>query len=58
MNELQGELKDIKEIREQLSKYVRDLEQQNDDLERAKRMTLASLEDFESRMNAAIGKID
>ena len=30
------------------------MEQQNDDLERAKRSTLASLEDFEGRMNAAI----
>ena len=35
-------------------RYVRELEQQNDDLERAKRSTLASLEDFEGRMNAAI----
>lgn len=30
------------------------MEQQNDDLERVKRSTLASLEDFEGRMNAAI----
>ncbi len=30
------------------------MEQQNDDLERAKRSTIASLEDFEARMNAAI----
>ncbi len=37
-----------------MNKYTRDLEQQNDDLERAKRTTLASLEDFESKMNAAI----
>ena len=35
-------------------RYVRELEQQNDDLERAKRSTLASLEDFEGRMNVAI----
>lgn len=35
--ELQNELSDITTIKEQLSKYVRDLEQQNDDLERAKR---------------------
>ena len=37
-----------------IHRYVRELEQQNDDLERAKRSTLASLEDFEGRMNAAI----
>ena len=36
------------------SKYVRELEQQNDDLERAKRSTLANLEDFEGRLNVAI----
>ena len=36
------------------SRYVRELEQQNDDLERAKRSTLASLEDFEGRLNIAI----
>ena len=37
-----------------ICRYVRELEQQNDDLERVKRSTLASLEDFEGRMNAAI----
>ena len=37
-----------------MDKYIRELEQQNDDLERAKRNTLASLEEFESSMNAAI----
>ncbi len=54
VTDLQSELSDIKTIKDQLSKYVRDLEQQNDDLERAKRSTLASVEDFESRLNAAI----
>eukprot|EP00095_Tigriopus_kingsejongensis_P010217 maker-scaffold78_size404448-snap-gene-3.27 protein:Tk10217 transcript:maker-scaffold78_size404448-snap-gene-3.27-mRNA-1 annotation:"nuclear distribution protein nude-like 1" len=54
VTELQTELAEIKSIREQLSQYVRDLEQQNDDLERAKRSTLASLEDFEARLNVAI----
>lgn len=37
VNELTCELGDIKTIRDSLNKYVRDLEQQNDDLERAKR---------------------
>lgn len=54
INELETELSSIKNIKDKLAKYVRELEQQNDDLERAKRSTLASLEDFESRMNAAI----
>merc|ERR550519_2024210 len=54
INELETELAEIKGIKDKLHRYVRELEQQNDDLERAKRSTLASLEDFESRMNAAI----
>merc|ERR1712025_414949 len=54
INELETELSEIKGIKEKLHKYVRELEQQNDDLERVKRSTLASLEDFEGRMNAAI----
>merc|ERR1719312_1800646 len=54
INELETELSEIKGIKEKLHKYVRELEQQNDDLGRAKRSTLASLEDFEGRMNAAI----
>merc|ERR1712150_284411 len=54
INDLQTELSEIKEIKDELNKYVRELEQQNDDLERAKRSTLASLEDFEGRLNIAI----
>ena len=45
---------EIKSIKDELHVYVRQLEQQNDDLERAKRSTLASLEDFETKMNAMI----
>ena len=37
INELQDELAQIKAIRDELSKYIRELEQHNDDLERAKR---------------------
>lgn len=37
INDLQTELSEIKEIKDELNKYVRELEQQNDDLERAKR---------------------
>merc|ERR1712072_1386201 len=54
INELETELSEIKGIKEKLHRYVRELEQQNDDLERAKRSTLASLEDFEGRLNIAI----
>ena len=44
INALQTELSEIKGIKDKLNRYVRELEQQNDDLERAKRSTLASLE--------------
>ena len=54
VTELEGELAEMKEIKGEMDKYVRELEQQNDDLERAKRNTLASLEEFEGSMNAAI----
>ncbi|XP_030847347.1 nuclear distribution protein nudE-like 1-A [Strongylocentrotus purpuratus] len=54
INELQDELAQIKAIREELQKYIRELEQTNDDLERAKRTTVTSLEDFEHRLNSAI----
>ncbi|XP_064116091.1 nuclear distribution protein nudE homolog 1-like isoform X2 [Macrobrachium nipponense] len=51
---LQGELSEIKTIKEDLTRYIRELEQANDDLERAKRATVTSLEDFETRLNLAI----
>ena len=54
ISELQSELREIRSIKDELNGYVRELEQQNDDLERAKRSTLASLEDFETKMNAMI----
>lgn len=37
INELEDELAQIKAIKEELDKYIRELEQTNDDLERAKR---------------------
>nr|XP_057905661.1 nuclear distribution protein nudE-like 1-B isoform X2 [Doryrhamphus excisus] len=51
---LEDDLGQTRSIKEQLHKYVRELEQANDDLERAKRATIVSLEDFESRLNQAI----
>ncbi|KAL4648598.1 nuclear distribution protein nudE-like 1-B-like [Arapaima gigas] len=51
---LEGDLVQTKSVKEQLHRYVRELEQANDDLERAKRATIVSLEDFEQRLNQAI----
>ncbi|XP_028406684.1 nuclear distribution protein nudE-like 1-A [Dendronephthya gigantea] len=51
---LQDENAQLKAIQDELRKYVRQLEQSNDDLERAKRVTVSSLEDFEQRLNEAI----
>lgn len=35
-------------------KYIRDLEQKNDDLERAERVMLESVGDIEAKLNSAI----
>ncbi|XP_030068911.1 nuclear distribution protein nudE homolog 1 isoform X2 [Microcaecilia unicolor] len=51
---LEDELAQTKAIKDRLQKYIRELEQANDDLERAKRATIMSLEDFEQRLNQAI----
>ncbi|XP_015234885.1 PREDICTED: nuclear distribution protein nudE homolog 1-B-like [Cyprinodon variegatus] len=54
ISSLEGDLVETTAIRDQLQKYIRELEQANDDLERAKRATIMSLEDFEQRMNQVI----
>lgn len=51
---LEAELCQTKSVLDQLRKYIRELEQANDDLERAKRATIMTLEDFEQQMNQAI----
>lgn len=51
---LEEELGETKAVRDHLQKYIRELEQANDDLERTKRATIMSLEDFEQRMNQVI----
>ncbi|XP_004080708.1 nuclear distribution protein nudE-like 1-B [Oryzias latipes] len=51
---LEDDLGQMRGIKEQLHKYVRELEQSNDDLERAKRATIVSLENFEQRLNQTI----
>jgi myosin heavy subunit len=54
VTKLQDELAQVTAHRDELEKYIRELEQMNDDLERAKRQTVVSLEDFERRLNEAI----
>ncbi|KAI0222217.1 Nuclear distribution protein nudE-like 1 [Lamellibrachia satsuma] len=51
---LQDELAQVSAFKDELQKYIRELEQTNDDLERTKRATVVSLEDFEQRLNQAI----
>lgn len=46
---LEKELVDERDVNERLSQQIRELEQDNDDLERAKRVLAASLEEFEAR---------
>jgi myosin heavy subunit len=53
-SELETKLAKSDAFNEALQKYVRELEQANDDLERAKRAAVVSLEDFELRLNQAI----
>ncbi|XP_022656212.1 nuclear distribution protein nudE-like 1-B [Varroa jacobsoni] len=54
LEQLEDDLHKEKECNERLSRLIRGLEQNNDDLERAKRALAASLEEFESRLNNAI----
>lgn len=54
ISSLEEELLETKAVRDHLQKYIRELEQSNDDLERTKRATIMSLEDFEQRMNQVI----
>ncbi|KAI3360066.1 hypothetical protein L3Q82_013865 [Scortum barcoo] len=54
ISSLEGDLAETTAVRDQLHKYIRELEQANDDLERTKRATIMSLEDFEQRMNQVI----
>ncbi|KAL3193863.1 hypothetical protein MRX96_000150 [Rhipicephalus microplus] len=54
VHDLQAQLEEVTASREEMHNYIRELEQSNDDLERAKRATVASLEEFESKLNQAI----
>lgn len=50
---LQEERGELMALKDALHKYIRQLEQANDDLERGKRVTMSSLEDFETKLNQA-----
>lgn len=54
--EYQQQLAEMKEINFKLTTYIREIEQNNDDLERAKRTLTASLEDLEAQLNQQIEK--
>ncbi|XP_067928300.1 nuclear distribution protein nudE homolog 1-like isoform X2 [Watersipora subatra] len=54
IGELQDDLAELKGYKRELEVYIRELEQMNDDLQRAKRETVSSLQDFESKLNQAI----
>ncbi|ESO89001.1 hypothetical protein LOTGIDRAFT_209939 [Lottia gigantea] len=52
--ELEDELIQTTHVKDNFQRYIREIEQANDDLERSKRATVVSLEDFEARLNLAI----
>lgn len=54
ISDLQTGLSEVTSIKDKLAKYIRELEQENDDLERIKRTMVVSLEDFEGRLNQAL----
>lgn len=53
-SDLETQLVEAKAYVERMQAYIQRLEQTNDDLERAQRATVVSLEDFEVRLNQAI----
>lgn len=54
LNEYQQQISELTTMNDRLSCYIRELEQNNDDLERARRALAASLEDFEGQLNQQI----
>ncbi|CAG7834012.1 unnamed protein product [Allacma fusca] len=54
LTELTTEITSCRTTSDEVNAYVRELEQKNDDLERANRAALVSIQDFEQRLNAAI----
>jgi exonuclease VII small subunit len=54
LTEMTTEVSSFRKTSDELSSYVRLLEQNNDDLERANRAAIVSIEDFEVKLNHAI----
>lgn len=52
----ESEMKKVKAERDEAQTYIRELEQVNDDLERAKRALIDSLSSFEEKMNQTLEK--
>lgn len=54
LTELETQLSVADALKAENAKYIRKLEQNNDDLERTNRATIVTIEDFEQRLNHAI----
>ena len=51
---LQEECAKVKAVKDEMQKYIRELEQKNDDLERTNRCAMFSLGEFETKLNEAL----
>lgn len=54
ISNLQEELAKFKAVKEEMQKYIRELEQKNDSLEQTNRCAMFSLGEFEAKMNEAL----
>jgi chromosome segregation ATPase len=54
ISQLQEELAKFKAVRDEMQKYIRELEQKNDNLEQTNRCAMFSLGEFESKLNEAL----
>ena len=56
ISNLQEELAKFKAVKEEMQRYIRELEQKNDNLEQTNRCAMFSLGEFETKMNEALEK--
>lgn len=56
ISSLQEELAKFKAVKEEMQRYIRELEQKNDNLEQTNRCAMFSLGEFEAKMNEALEK--
>ncbi len=54
ISQLQEDVAKLKAVKDEMQKYIRELEQKNDDLERTNRCAMFSLGEFESKLNEAL----